>query len=293
MTRTRRVAFVIAGLVVAGATAVVVARDGASSAPQLTVAVEPVVDPTSTGELTAGGGSVSSIAVPDIAEIPKYSHVAVQATVVDVAPSQFNTPDGKLPSAAFDRDNDRDGFRALHAVTPVTIRIAEVLGTNPQGDLALKLGDTVVVNVPGGAVTINFRQDIWEGMGLLDEPREPGETLDDLRMPITKGFTPGVALDEGANVILFLTFQTDYETVTNDWEVVVGIPRLVIVNSASGAFLVDATELVTSLSLRTAPRSLDKATVVDLARSLDTISQSPLDLDLLYRRGLTPKPPGD
>jgi hypothetical protein len=290
---TIRLTLVAVGIAVAAV--VVVASNRGTSALQPAVLDVPVVDPTSTRELTAGGGSATYGAVPDIGEIPKYAHVAVQATVIDVAPSQFNTPTGELPSAAFDRDRDRDGFLGLHAVTPVTIRIDTVLGTNPQGDVTLNAGDTVVLNVPGGAVTIAFRQDLWEGMGLigdLAEPLEPGQDPNDRLLPITKGVGPGVALDEGAEVILFLTFQTDYAAVTDDWEVVQGAPRLVVVSSAIGAFSFDATDGVTSLSLRGAPQSIDKATVLDLAKSLDTMTQPPIELDLLSRNPPAAKAPG-
>jgi hypothetical protein len=289
----KRLGIILVGVAVAAV--VVIASDRGTPVLQPAVLDVPVVDPTSTRELTGGGGSATYGFVPDIEEIPKYAHVAVQATVIDVAPSQFNTPTGELPSAAFDRDLDRYGFLGLHAVTPVTIRIDTVLGTNPQGDLAVKPGDTVIVNVPGGAVTIPFRQDLWEGMGLigdLAEPLEPGQDPNDLLLPMTMGFRPGVALDEGASVILFLTFQTDYEAVTDDWEVVQGAPRLVVVSSAIGAFSFDATDGATSLSLRGAAQSIDKATVLDLAKSLDTMTQPPIELDLLGRNPPAAKAPG-
>lgn len=286
---------ILVALGIAVAAVVVVVFNIGTSAPQPAALDVPVVDPTSTRELTWGGGSGEYGATPDIRDIPDYTHIAVQATVIDVAPSQFNTPTGELPSAPFNRDRDRYGFLGLHAVTPVTIRIDAVLGTNPQGDLTLTPGDTVVVNVPGGAVTIPFRQDLWESMGLigdLAEPLEPGQDPNDLLLPITKGVPPGVALDEGAEVILFLTFQTDYDAVTNDWQVVQGTPRLVIVDSTTGAFGIDATGVMKPLSQRSNVDSVDMATVLDLAKSLDTMTQPPIELDLLGRNPPAAKAPG-
>ena len=240
-----------------------------------------------------GGATLSPVSAT---QLPLASDVAVRASIIDVKPARLTTTDGEYPP--LDPKAGPQQRFGINIVTPVIVRIDEVIGIRPELSASghrlldgLSVGDLVKVTVAGGAYSYVVSPEEARILGIKvvpdaeaeyfpdpdgDSPASPSErglAEDELEafptepLTVVAGMAPGVDLVEGDVAILFLSAHTDP-----------GLDDVIhIVGAGQGVFLIDS-EAVTRALPGTPTDLLSLADVEAIARSLNTATGVPLDV---------------
>jgi len=241
------------------------------------------------------GGGFSPVTISP-GDLPLASDVAVRGEVLDVLPAHLTTDDGDWPPV--DPAAGPGQRFGINIVTPVRVRITEVLGERPimsDAGTALfsdvEVGDVVEITVAGGSYSYILQPDEARALGVLvvdgegteyfPEPDDPstaerselGESEEEVEsfptepIEMTDSVAPGVELAEGYDVLLFLSAHTDS-----------GLGNVVhIVGAGQGAFAIASNE-----GRATVPGTdnmvLPLAQLERIAREVNDAQGSPIDV---------------
>ena len=230
-------------------------------------------DPTSTADVVGPGGQTARVRT--LEDVAAETHAAVVATIVDVQKPRFTTPTGSFPGGAYDRSL-RDAFTELTTMTPIVVRIDELLGRNPASTLDVNVGDLITIDVPVGAVAFTLGHEQMQALGFrADEFTD--DAAPDAQLPdsaeFLRGVGPSIDLTEGDQTVLFLMIN-DQLTITDSWEVTT-TARLTLVSSLSGTFKYDNSGGLSTVSLGGSPRSLSEDEVREIAQALNSATGPP------------------
>jgi hypothetical protein len=158
------------------------------------------VDPTSTDELSKGGGTYIFPVEPS--ELPDLSDLAIVVTVEDVLASKPNTLSGLVPPVLVGQ-TEADLLN-LSPITPVVVKVHEVLGLRPASEVKLQTGTSLTLELPGGVLEMNLTFEQVQSLGI----EVPAEDISDLSagdvMPYFIAVAPSVSLAEGQSAVVFL-----------------------------------------------------------------------------------------